>query len=100
MDTEISGFLSGISCLISGISLWLAGLILFFIVTRTSYFIKKRRGNRDRYWEKISARKRAGEEDRPKDPSLRAQIVWDEPEEKHKESQRQMVREVITATGR
>ena len=100
MDTEISGFLSGISCLISGISLWLAGLILFFIVTRTSYFIKKRPGNPERYWEKFSARKRAEEEDRPKDPSLRAQIVWDEPEEKHKESQRQMVREVITATGR
>ena len=100
MDSEFTNFLSSISCLISNILMWVAGLVVFFIASRISHFIKKRRGNPERYWEKFWAEKRAEEEERLKDPSVRAQIVWDEQEQQHKENQRQVVRQVITATGR
>ena len=79
---------------------WLGAIILWFVVSRVSHIIKKRRGNPGKYWENYWAAKRVAEENRMKDPSYRAQIVWNEQEERNKKSQRQMVREAITATGR
>lgn len=80
--------------------LWLGAIIIWYVVSKISHFIKKRRGNPDKYWEKYWAAKRAEEEEMMKDPTYRAQEIWDEQQEKNRESERQRAREIITGTGR
>lgn len=96
----MDSFLDFISCIADDLLLLLAGYIVYFIASKISQFIKKLRGNPDRYWEKYWAAKRYAKEEKIKDPSYKAQKVWNEQEERYKESQRQVVREVISATGK
>lgn len=87
-------------CIADDILLLLAGSIVFFVVTRISHFIKARRGNPQKFWENHWAAKERAEQERLKDPTYRAQKVWDDQEERNKANQRQMAHELITATGR
>jgi hypothetical protein len=96
METPLNVF----ACFGDEILLLIGAAIIYFVVSNISHFIKARRGNQDKYWEKYWSAKRLAEEERMKDPSYKSQKVWDEQEERNKENQRQMVREVITATGR
>jgi hypothetical protein len=93
-------FLNFFSCITDELILLIAGYLIYFIVSRISQFIRKLRGNPDKYWDKYWAAKSFAEEEKLKDPSYKAQKVWNEQEERYRESQRQMVRELITATGR
>ncbi len=71
----------------SHIIFWLAGVIIWFVLSRINYLMKKRRG--DEYWEKFWIAKRAEENERMRDPSYKAQKVWDEPQERYEEIQPQ-----------
>jgi hypothetical protein len=88
------------NCLIDEILLLLSGYLFYFVITRISHFIKARRGNPQKYWEHYWAAKALAEEEKLKDPSYKAQLVWDKQEERNRDSQRQIARELITATGR
>ena len=96
----MNSILDFISCIADEVLLLLGGYIVFFVASKISHTIKKRRGNPQKYWDKYWAAKKIAEEERLKDPSFRVQKVWDEQDERNKDNQRRMVHEVITATGR
>jgi len=55
------------------IVLWFGGLIIWFVVSRVSHFIKKRRGNAGKHWDKYLSAKKDAEEEKMKDPLYKAQ---------------------------
>lgn len=100
MEATFDGIQFIVGLLGDYILFWLGGLIIWFVVSRVYHFIKKRRGNAGKHWDKYLSAKKVTEEEKMKDPLYKAQKVWNEQDERHKDSERQIARELITATGR